>query len=57
MMIFVTGPQFAGKRACIRQLLGLSEETFAACAVWDVQEMADSERLDEIADFLCKKRL
>lgn len=48
-MIFVTGPLYAGKREYIRTALGLDEEAFAACAVWDVQDLAagDPELLAE----------
>ena len=35
-MIFVTGPLYAGKRAYIRDALGLSDAELARRAVWDV---------------------
>lgn len=38
ILIFVTGPMFAGKREYIRNALKMDEEAFAACAVWDVQD-------------------
>ena len=53
-MIFVTGPLYAGKREYIRTALGLSEEAFAACAVWDVQERATGD-LEQLADRLSEK--
>ena len=39
-MIFVTGPMFAGKREYIQNALGLSQDEFAAQAVWDVERLA-----------------
>lgn len=54
-MIFVTGPLYAGKREYIRNALGLSETDFAACAVWDVQELALGADLPALADRLAQK--
>ncbi len=54
-MIFVTGPLYAGKREYIRNALGLSETDFAACAVWDVQELALGTDLPALADRLAQK--
>ena len=56
-MIFVTGPLYAGKRDCIRQLLGLSEEEFSDKAVWDVQELAEPGKTDKLADQLSAKEI
>ena len=54
-MIFVTGPLYAGKREYIRNALGLSEADLAACAVWDVQELALGTDLPALADRLAQK--
>ena len=56
-MIFVTGAYYAGKRNCIRTLLGLSEEEFAREAVWDVQELAEYGKAEAIADRLAGNRV
>ena len=56
-MIFVTGPLYAGKRDCIRRLLGLSEENFSEKAVWDVQELAEPGSIDQLADKLSAKEI
>ena len=56
-MIFVTGPLFAGKRETIRALLGLAEEEFAACAVWDVQERALESEPEDLAEELSAWRV
>ena len=59
-MIFVTGPQYAGKETYIRQALGLSEETFGQCAVRDAQELSygrDLSELAALADELAKKEI
>ena len=56
-MIFVTGPLYAGKRACIRRLLGLSEKEFSEKAVWDVQELAEPGSIDQLADKLSAKEI
>ena len=50
-MIFITGPLFAGKKEYIRTALSLSEEEFAARAVWDVQDLAEGDP-EQIADRL-----
>lgn len=54
-MIFVTGPLYAGKREYIRNALGLSEAEFAACAAWDVQELAPGADLAALAERLAEK--
>ena len=54
-MIFVTGPLYAGKREYIQNALGLSEADLAACAVWDVQELALGTDLPALADRLAQK--
>ena len=52
-MIFVTGPMFAGKREYIRNALGLSQDVFAAQAVWDVERLAaQAADLEALADEL-----
>ena len=56
-MIFVTGPLYAGKRDCIRLLLGLSEEAFSEKAVWDVQDLAESGRIEQLAEKLSAKEI
>ena len=56
-MIFVTGPLFAGKRETIRGLLGLTEEEFAACAVWDVQERALEAEPEVLSEELSANRV
>ena len=56
-MIFVTGPLFAGKKETIRELLHLSEEAFAACAVWDVQERALETDIEQLATELSACRV
>ncbi len=56
-MIFVTGPLFAGKKEYIRKALGLSEEEFAARAVWDVQELAAGADPGELAELLSEKEI
>ncbi|MBR1456571.1 MAG: bifunctional adenosylcobinamide kinase/adenosylcobinamide-phosphate guanylyltransferase [Oscillospiraceae bacterium] len=56
-MIFVTGPLFAGKKEYIRTALGLTDEEFAACAVWDVQELAGAADLSALADRLSQNRV
>ena len=55
-MIFVTGPLFAGKKEYIQSALGLTDEAFAAKAVWDVQDLAgESDDLAALADRLAEK--
>ena len=53
LMIFVTGPLYAGKEAYICQLLGWGEEDFKKQGVRDVQELvedvSDREELEELA--------
>ena len=56
-MIFVTGPLYAGKRAYIQQALGLDDEDFASCAVWDAQELALDAAPEELAERLVEKRV
>lgn len=57
-MIFVTGPLFAGKKAYIRQALGLSCEEFSRRAVWDVQAMAaNAPDLPALADSLAAREI
>ena len=56
-MIFVTGPLYAGKRDCIRQLIGLSEAEFSEKAVWDVQELAEPGNIDQLAEQLSEKEI
>ncbi len=56
-MIFVTGPLYAGKKEYIRRALGMSEEIFAACAVWDVQDLAPGADLPVLAERLAKKKI
>ena len=56
-MIFITGPLFAGKKSYIRSALGLSEEDFAACAVWDVQERVPCADLETLAAALAEKEI
>ena len=56
-MIFVTGPLYAGKKTWIRERLGLTEAEFAACAVWDVQNLVPTGSLEELADELAMRRI
>lgn len=56
-MIFVTGPRYAGKREYIQNALRLSEEQFAACAVWDVQELALTAPAEQLLEQLRGKRI
>ena len=56
-MIFVTGPLYAGKKTWIREQLGLTEAEFAACAVWDVQNLVPTGKLEELADELAMRRI
>ncbi len=56
-MIFVTGPLFAGKKEYIRHALKMSEESFAACAVWDVQDLAPGADLPALAERLAGKKI
>ena len=56
-MIFVTGPLYAGKRDCIRRLLGFSEDEFSEKAVWDVQELAESGKIDQLIEKLSAKEI
>ena len=56
-MIFVTGPLYAGKRDCIRRLLGFSEDEFSEKAVWDVQDLAESGRIEQLAEKLSAKEI
>lgn len=55
-MILVIGPLFSGKRAYIQHALGLNEEEFRACAVWDVQDLASGD-LSVLADRLSENRI
>lgn len=56
-MIFITGPLFAGKEDYIKNALGLDDETFAACAVRDVQNLAPGANLELLAGQLERKRI
>lgn len=56
-VIFVTGPLYAGKREWIRSRLNLTEEEFASCAVWDVQNLVPCDDLIALADELAQKRI
>lgn len=52
-MIFVTGPLFAGKQACICSLLGRQESEFHTFGVRDVQDLAaEAEDLAALAETL-----
>ena len=55
-LIFVTGPLYAGKKTWIRERLGLTEAELAACAVWDVQNLVPTGKLEELADELVMRR-
>jgi adenosylcobinamide kinase / adenosylcobinamide-phosphate guanylyltransferase len=58
MMIFVTGPLFAGKEDYIKEKLGWDQETFQQKAVRDVQDLAaEAEDLTELADQLAEKEV
>ena len=56
-MIFVTGPLFAGKQEYICRALGWSEEDFSEGGIRDVQDLAVSEDLIELADRLSRKEV
>ncbi len=56
-MIYCFGPYYAGKQTYIQKALGLDAETFAACAVRDVQELVPCEDLTSLADRLAQKRV
>ncbi len=56
-MIMVTGPMFAGKKNYIRNALGLSEAEFERCAVWDVQELAQTEEPEKLAAKLAEHEI
>ena len=56
-MIFVTGALYAGKREYIRSALGLSEKEFAACAIWDVQELALTMEWEKLLKKLGEKEI
>jgi len=57
-MIFVTGPMFSGKREYIQTALGLSDEQFAARAVWDAEQLAaQTADLEDLADELARKEI
>lgn len=56
-MIFITGPLFAGKKSYIRKTLSLTEEVFADCAVWDVQERVPCQNLEALAEELSEKAI
>ena len=57
-MIFVTGPMFAGKREYIQNALGLSQDAFAAQAVWDVERLAaQTADLEALADELTMHKI
>lgn len=51
-MIFITGPLFAGKRDFACHILGCKAEELAKYAVWDVQELAGQQTLEELAERL-----
>ena len=57
-MIFVTGPMFAGKQEYIQNALGLSQDAFAAQAVWDVERLAaQTADLEALADELTMHKI
>lgn len=57
-MIFVTGPMFSGKRAYIQTALGLSDQQFAAQAVWDVERLAaQAGDLEALAGELARREI
>ena len=56
-VIYITGPLYAGKQEYIQKTLGLSDETFSACAVRDVQELVPCGDLNALADRLAQKRI
>ena len=56
-MIFVTGPRYAGKKSWVRAQLGLTEAELAACAVWDVQNLASGEDIAALAESLSGRRV
>lgn len=56
-MIFVTGPLYAGKRDCVRRLFSLSEEEFSQKAVWDVQDLAEPGKIEELVQKLSAKEI
>ncbi len=58
MVLFVTGPLFAGKRTWAKAALGITEEDFAARAVWDVQNLARGcADLDALCETLAAKEI
>lgn len=56
-MIFVTGPLYAEKKTWIRERLGLTEAEFAACAVWDVQDLVPADNLEALAAALAERQI
>jgi adenosyl cobinamide kinase/adenosyl cobinamide phosphate guanylyltransferase len=56
-VIFVTGPLYAGKKTWIREQPGLTEAEFAACAVWDVQNLVPTDDLRTLADELSGRQV
>lgn len=54
-MIFVTGPLCSGKQEYIQKNLAMDDETFAQCAVRDVQDLALTGPADELADKLASR--
>lgn len=56
-MIFVTGPLYSGKQEYIQKVLAMDDETFARCAVRDVQDLALTGPANELADSLARKRV
>ena len=56
-MIFVTGPLYAGKRAYIRDALGLSDAELARRAVWDVQSLVREESPEMLAERLSTREI
>ena len=51
-MIFVTGPLYAGKKTYVKKTFGLTDEQFAARAVWDVQDLAGTDTAEDLAEKL-----
>ncbi len=56
-MIFVTGPLYAGKKSYIRKALGLTAEELAACAIWDVQDLAGTDAPEALVERLARHRV
>ena len=54
IMIFVTGPLYAGKKTFVKKTYSLTDTELHSYAVWDVQDLAGTASPEELAESLSR---